>query len=61
MSEARKNLDWETMYKLSIDPEYARKIRTSNLPHDEELCTMCGEYCAMKKIDNIFGVTRKNR
>ena len=61
MSEARKNLDWETMYKLSIDPEYAREIRTSNLPHDEELCTMCGEYCAMKKIGNIFGVTKKNR
>ncbi|MFC1561052.1 phosphomethylpyrimidine synthase ThiC [Candidatus Latescibacterota bacterium] len=61
MSEARKNLDWETMYKLSIDPGYAREVRTSNLPQDEELCTMCGEYCAMKKIGDILGVTRKNR
>ena len=61
MSEARKNLDWETMYRLSIDPENARKRRTKSHPHDEELCTMCGEFCAMKKIGNVLGKTRKER
>lgn len=61
MSEARKNLDWETMYKLSIDPQHARKVRSENLPQDEELCTMCGEFCALKKIGDVLGVTRKNK
>lgn len=60
MSEARKNLDWERMYELSIDPGHSRSVRSSNLPHDERLCTMCGEYCAMRKIGDVLGVTRKN-
>ena len=61
MGEARKNLDWEAMYKLSIDPEHARELRSANLPQDEELCTMCGEFCALKKIGNVLGVTRKEK
>jgi phosphomethylpyrimidine synthase len=61
MSEARKKLDWDTMYKLNIDPQHAREVRSANFPQDEELCTMCGEFCAVKKIGNILGVTRKNR
>ena len=60
MSEARKNLDWEAMYDLSIDPEHARKVRSASLPHDEKLCTMCGEFCAMRKIGDVLGVTRKH-
>ncbi len=59
MSEARKNLDWETMYELNIDPENARKVRSQSPPHDEKLCTMCGDFCAMKKIGDVLGVTRK--
>ncbi|MBT4484768.1 MAG: phosphomethylpyrimidine synthase ThiC [Candidatus Latescibacteria bacterium] len=59
MSEARKNLDWEKMYELNIDPEHARKLRSANLPNDDKLCTMCGEFCAVNKIGNILGVTRK--
>ena len=61
MSEARKNLDWKAMYELSIDPEHARRIRTENLPQEEDLCTMCGEFCALKKIGNVLGVTRKSK
>lgn len=60
MSEARKNLDWEGMYALNIDPENARKIRSASPPHDEKLCTMCGDFCAMRKIGNVLGVTRKH-
>ncbi|MFC1649978.1 phosphomethylpyrimidine synthase ThiC [Candidatus Latescibacterota bacterium] len=60
MGKARKNLDWEAMYSLSIDPEHSRRVRTASHPLDEELCTMCGEYCAMKKIGNVLGVTKKS-
>lgn len=59
MSQARKNLDWESMFTLSMDPSHARKVRTDNMPKDAELCTMCGEFCAVRKIGNVLGVTRK--
>lgn len=52
MAECRKNLDWEGQIALAIDPEKARALRESSLPADSEVCTMCGEFCAIK-------VTRK--
>jgi len=60
MSEARKNLDWDTMYKLNIDPDNARRIRSASPPQDEKLCTMCGDFCAMRKIGDVLGVTKKH-
>ncbi len=60
MSEARKTLDWEAMYNLNIDPEHARAVRAASPPHDEKLCTMCGDFCAMRKIGDVLGVTRKH-
>ncbi len=59
MSEARKRLDWDRMIELAINPERARMLRDLHPPADEELCTMCGEFCAMKKIGDVLGVTRK--
>jgi phosphomethylpyrimidine synthase len=59
MSEARKNLDWERMYALSVDPAHARARREASMPHDSKLCSMCGEFCAMKRIGDVLGVTRK--
>jgi phosphomethylpyrimidine synthase len=55
MSEARKELDWDRMLKLALDPVKARRLRASSKPHDETLCTMCGEYCAMKKVKGVLG------
>jgi phosphomethylpyrimidine synthase len=48
MSQARKALDWNKQFQLAIDPDRARKIRRSRLPHNDEVCTMCGELCAIK-------------
>jgi len=48
MSRARKKLDWEKMYSLSIDPALARKVRGSRRPRDESFCSMCSELCALK-------------
>jgi phosphomethylpyrimidine synthase len=55
MSDARKSLDWDSMLKLALDPRRARKLRDSSRPHDTTLCTMCGEYCAMKKVKGVLG------
>ncbi|MGQ9811549.1 MAG: phosphomethylpyrimidine synthase ThiC, partial [bacterium] len=54
MSEARKKLDWDAMLKLALDPERAKRMRETSKPKDTALCTMCGEYCAMKKIKSVL-------
>jgi phosphomethylpyrimidine synthase len=49
MAKARKSLDWKAQIDLSIDPERARKLRESRMPKESDVCTMCGELCAVKK------------
>jgi phosphomethylpyrimidine synthase len=52
MSRYRKALDWEGQYKMAIDPEKARRLRdSSGVNEDHGACTMCGEYCAYKVMD----------
>ena len=48
LSKARKDLDWETQFDLCLDPELARKRRKASEPGKEDVCSMCGEYCAIK-------------
>ena len=54
MSEARKNLDWETQMKLAIDPKKAKRVRRENPPSEDDVCTMCGKYCAIKQVREYF-------
>ncbi len=54
MSLARKNLDWETQIKLAIDPEKAKRYREQNPPAENDVCTMCGKYCAIKQVQEYF-------
>ncbi len=58
MGRARRDLQWEKMYELAIDPEYARSVRNSRSPDDEEACTMCGNYCALKIVKQNFNFER---
>jgi len=54
MSDARKRLDWETMFQLAIDPEKARSYRAASKPEKEDTCSMCGNFCAMKNMNRIL-------
>ena len=54
MSTARKKLDWEKMFDLSIDPEKARRYRASAKPEKEDTCSMCGNFCAVKNTNRIL-------
>ncbi len=54
MSTARKNLDWEGMYALAIDPEKARRYRQSSQTEKEDTCSMCGNFCAVKNTNRIL-------
>jgi phosphomethylpyrimidine synthase len=54
MARARKVLDWDAQIKLSIDPEKAQKMRDSLPLRDKEVCSMCGEYCAIKEMNKAI-------
>ncbi len=48
MAKFRKSLDWEGQIKTAIDPERARKKRSENPPTEDDVCTMCASFCAIK-------------
>ncbi len=54
MSAARKKLDWERTFELSLDPEKARNYRASAKPEKEDTCSMCGNFCAVKNMNRIL-------
>ena len=54
MSTARKNLDWEEMFRLCMDPEKARRYREEAKPEKEDTCSMCGNFCAVKNMNRIL-------
>ncbi len=49
MAQARKDLDWETMFKLSVDPVKARTYRALDASDIKE-CTMCEALCSVKQM-----------
>lgn len=55
MAECRKNLDWEGQINLSFNPDKVRKWRGDTPPSLSEVCSMCGEFCAIKTVRRAFG------
>lgn len=53
MSTYRKALDWEGQIKCAIDPDKIKDFRKERNLHDD-VCSMCGEYCAMKIVKDYF-------
>ncbi|MDP8259681.1 MAG: phosphomethylpyrimidine synthase ThiC [Candidatus Gygaella obscura] len=51
ISIARRNRDWETQIKLSVDPKKAAKYRKSSLPKNKNVCTMCSDFCSIRLMD----------
>jgi phosphomethylpyrimidine synthase len=56
MAQARKKLDWEAQIKLSLTPEYSRKVHQKH-SSSGEACSMCGDYCAMKVVGEYLNIT----
>ena len=54
MGKARRALDWGKQFRLAINPEKAKRIRAERMPGDSDVCTMCGDYCAMKIVNQYF-------
>ncbi len=58
MARCRKKLDWEGQFNLAMDPEKARRLRAESGVADHGACTMCGEFCAYKVMDDAMGKER---
>lgn len=53
MAKARKKLDWNAQCELSINPkEFKKRLDAKGLNEKGE-CTMCGEFCSMKRMNEI--------
>jgi phosphomethylpyrimidine synthase len=51
---ARRDMRWNDLEKELLFPEIARKKRAERAPQEEKTCTMCGDFCAMKKGMEVF-------
>ncbi|WP_409199918.1 phosphomethylpyrimidine synthase [Methanobrevibacter sp. DSM 116169] len=54
MADARKNFRWDEQFDIALDKSKPRKYRDSCDLDDDEMCSMCGEYCAVKIAQNKF-------
>ena len=54
MAIARKNFDWQKQFDLAFDHEKPKKCRERKPTSEQDMCTMCGEFCALRLVqDNI--------
>lgn len=54
MTNARKNFDWEKQFELAFNSEKCKKYRESCPVEEEDMCSMCGEYCAIRIAKDDF-------
>ena len=63
LSRARFAFDWNEQFRLSLDPETARRMHDETLPQDTfksaHFCSMCGpKYCSMKITEEIREIAK---
>ncbi len=54
MAKRRKALDWNGQIELSFNPELVKKWRSEVPPTESEVCSMCGEFCAIKTVEEAL-------
>ncbi len=54
MSKARMSFDWEKQIELSLDPAKAKRYHGEGRSGEKDVCTMCGEFCAIKRLKDFF-------
>lgn len=55
LSTLRESLKWDEMIAAALDPAEARRKFGTYPRENEDVCTMCGEFCAMKRSKEVFG------
>ncbi|HHT9125490.1 MAG TPA: phosphomethylpyrimidine synthase ThiC [Candidatus Brocadiia bacterium] len=51
MSQMRRKRDWDGQFATCLDPERAKKIRETKKPQNQEVCSMCAEFCVFNIAD----------
>ncbi|MFA4943917.1 MAG: phosphomethylpyrimidine synthase ThiC [Lentisphaeria bacterium] len=51
---ARRDMRWDDHLQQLLFPSVAQAVRASRQPEKAETCTMCGEFCAMRKGMDVF-------
>jgi len=59
MAEARHELDWDAQFRLALFSDHARQIKCRD--GDLETCSMCGDLCAVKMVNELFGTGGKKK
>jgi phosphomethylpyrimidine synthase len=59
ISEARHLLDWDEQFRLALYGDHARKIHERD--GATETCSMCGDLCAVKMVNELFGTGGKKK
>lgn len=54
MAACRKKLDWNGQIALSFNPDRVREWRAEIPPTEEEVCSMCGEFCAIRTVEKAL-------
>lgn len=54
MARCRKALDWNGQISLSLNPEKVKKWRDEVPPTETEVCSMCGEFCAIRTVERAL-------
>ncbi|MCI0469561.1 MAG: phosphomethylpyrimidine synthase ThiC [Nitrospirae bacterium] len=54
MARCRKNLDWNGQIELSFDSEKVRQWRSDVPPAEQKVCSMCGEFCAIRIVERAL-------
>ena len=54
ISRKRKLREWDEQMELALHPGRAREYRRGSKPKTADVCTMCGEFCALKIVDEFF-------
>lgn len=60
MARCRKKLDWNGQIALSFNPDRVREWRAEIPPTDQEVCSMCGEFCAIRTVEKALKKTINN-
>ena len=54
MAKRRKALDWNGQIALSFNPEKVKQWRAEVPPTESQVCSMCGEFCAIKTVEEAL-------
>lgn len=54
MARRRKALDWNGQIELSLNPERVRNWRSEVPPTESDVCSMCGEFCAIRTVEEAL-------